>query len=121
MKCPLLLVAVIALAGCTTATVDSYSPPSYCGKAALGQVRLAREPPIDASALRALADSSPNFPAGKMAYPIEQWLIAPEGDYILCRRDGSSCSGEWWKFQRGNGTLTISKQDAWICVTGART
>ncbi len=116
MKCSVLLLAVTALAGCTTPAGDSYGPLTFCGEAALGQLRLAPAP-IDAPALQALADSSPNFPAGKMAYPIEHWLTAPEGDYILCRGDESSCSGEWWQFQRGTGILTISKQDAWVCVT----
>jgi hypothetical protein len=119
MKHLALLLAVTALTGCVTSSLDFDSPPAFCGEGALGQLRLATAPPVNASALRALADSSPNFPAGRMTYPIEHWFLSASGDQMLCRRDKSTCSGEWWQFQHGNGAPTISRQDGWICVTGA--
>ena len=113
------LVAVplaIALAGCATPPRESL--PSFCGDGAEGQWQLSARPPVDAPTLRALADSSPNFPVGKLTYPIEQWLTTSDGAHMLCRRDKSSCSGEWWQFKHGGGTPKISKQSSWICVTG---
>jgi hypothetical protein len=119
MKCLAFFLAATSLAGCATFSLDLEGPPALCGKGAQGQWTLASEPPASAPALRALADSSPNFPAGKMTFPIEHWFVDSGGGHMLCRRDTSSCSGEWWQFQRDNDTLTVSRQDAWICVAGA--
>src|SRR5690606_33988680 len=111
-----LLMVAIALVGCSTHQAASL--PFLCGNGTPEQWQLTAAPPPDAGALESLADSSPNFPAGKMAYPIEQWFSTSAGDLMLCRRDKSSCMGEWWQFQYSDDKPAISRQDAWICVTG---
>jgi hypothetical protein len=51
-------------------------------------------------------------------YPVEQWFVAASGKRMLCRKEKSSCMGEWWQFQGTGDRAAIAKQDAWICVTG---
>jgi hypothetical protein len=110
-----LLVAAIALAGCST--YQQPTLPFPCGDGTSEQWQIAVPPP-NANLLKELAGANPNLPAGRETYPIEQWFSAPSGSLMLCRRDKSSCVGEWWQFESADGKPVIAKQDAWICVTG---
>ena len=116
MKELALLIVAMTLSACSTTQVSGL--PSLCGSGTTEQWQVAAAPPPDADRLREIADSSPNFPAGRLDYPVEQWFVAPLGKHMLCRKEKSSCMGEWWQFQVTDGGSVIARQDAWICVTG---
>lgn len=115
MKELVLLVLATALSACASSPINRL--PSLCGSGTAEEWQLAPAPPPDADRLKELANSSPNFPAGRLDYPVEQWFVAPSGKYMLCRKEKSSCMGEWWQFQVTGSKPAIAKQDAWICVT----
>ena len=120
MKELVVLIVAFFFTGCSTLSGPEPSP--FCGDGSRvskpKQWQITGEP-SNAESLRSLANSSKSFPGGT-AYPIEHWFSAPTGELMLCRRDKSSCSGEWWEFQQANGGPIISNQDAWVCVTGVR-
>jgi hypothetical protein len=116
MKELVLFIAAIALSACSTSPVSSL--PSLCGSGTPEQWHLASAPPPGADHLVALADASPNFPAGRLDYPVEQWFWANAGKQMLCREEKRSCMGEWWQFEITGGRPLIVRQDAWVCVTG---
>jgi hypothetical protein len=110
------LLIFLTLSGCATSANVGYL--SLCGAGDSRQWKPVDAPP-DAAALRILADTSPNAPAGKLSYPVEQWFQTPDQQFMLCRTDHNSCLGEWWVFQNRSLVPSISKQDAWLCVSRA--
>jgi hypothetical protein len=118
MKGLLFLMLLTALSGCSTVEIND-GPPSFCGNAPFEQWQVIPAP-VDADVLRSLADAKPNFPAGTGTYPIEHWFSGQGSERMLCRRDKSSCSGEWWVFRQSDSGPLLHRQDAWICVTGVR-
>jgi hypothetical protein len=117
MKILTFLIALLSTSSC--ATSPGFDALSLCGSGDPHQWQLTHAIPRDAATLRALADANPNHPVGRVDYPIEQWFLASNSQIMLCRSDRRSCSGEWWVFEEDNGGPVISRQDAWICVTGA--
>ena len=111
------LSAFLLLAGCATHPIAN--PLAFCGDNASGNWHSIVSKPNEAKRMEALADSSPNFPAGKFDYQIEQWFASDNGKFMLCRHDESWCSGEWWQFHQDNHGLAMTKQNSWICVTKA--
>jgi hypothetical protein len=110
-----LFLSVLA-AGC--ASLSEQPVASLCGSGS-GESWARSSAPVNSSALAALADNNPNFPVGRLDHAVEEWFASPRGVYMLCRRDLSNCTGEWWQFSQEPGNPAISRQDAWVCVTGA--
>ena len=111
----LALLAIATLPSCQTPQRGA----GLCGDNDVRPWAMLSRPPSDADELRNAANTKPNFNA-MVHFERETWFRLPTGETMLCRSDDSprrSCSGEWWQFSRATGELSVTDQNAWICVT----